>query len=270
MSLIRLLLSSTIFLTLSIPSLGWSKDNFLEFGDINFGRDFKEKSKWLFKSGAELINYPTVLPEFDGEHENIGDSERNELNGYGLNFGRDFYLTNGFSTLITVGAYYSKTLDKTIGKAAQDIDLDFSETRTAHQLSAYEAAIAFNYIFDYKIVDIQPFIEVGAGVGSAKTEKQYKSIGLTSVTNGSENYDVTVNEDFTFSRVSLGVNLISYKGLMSYLKLTSMQIDKSSRKIEGNSNAYQSATVIDISSDEKNLKESETVTMVSVGIGRYF
>jgi hypothetical protein len=242
----------------------------MEFGNVNFGRDFKEKSKWVFKSGVELINYPSVLPEFDGQHENISDSERNELNGYGLSFGRDFYISNGFSTLLSFGAYYSKTLDTTIGKAAEDIDLDFSETRTAHQLSAYEASVALNYIFDYKIVDVQPFVEFGVGVGTAKTQKEYNSIGLTSVTNGSEDYDVTVDEDFSLTRISLGVNLISYKGLMSYLKLTSMQISKTDRKTEGSSKAYQSSTVVDISSKETGLKESETVTMVSVGIGRYF
>lgn len=270
MNLIRSTFSSLILFLILIPSIGFPKENFLEFGNVNFGRDFKEKSKWVMKSGVELISYPSVLPEFEGEHENIADSEVNELNGYGLSFGRDFYIGKGFSSLITLGAYYSKTLDKTVGKAAEDIDLDFSETRTAHQLTAYEAAIALNYIYDYRLIDIQPFVEFGAGVGSAKIEKEYNSIGLTSVANGSEDYDVLVEEEFAFSRVSLGVNLISYKGLMSYIKLTSMQVTKSSRETTGESKAYQSSTVVEIDKKESNLSESSAVTMLSIGIGRYF
>ena len=60
-ALIFCLLSSSVF----------AADNFLEFGDVNFGRDFKEKSKWSIKSGMSYIRYPSVFPEFDGVHENI-------------------------------------------------------------------------------------------------------------------------------------------------------------------------------------------------------
>ncbi len=264
-------MSKKIFLSLILVSFNvFSSENFMEFGDINFGRDFKEKSKWLLKSGAEYIKYPYVLPEFKGEHEEFGDDEFDELNGYGLGVGRDFYLGNGFSSLVSLNFYYSKTLDKTIGKAAEDIDFDYSNTRIAHEMYAAEASIALNYIYDFKVVDVQPFIEVGFGLGQNKIQIEYSTLGFTGEDNSSEDYDVTVTEEFALSRASIGVNFISYKGLMSYLKFTTMGVVKASRESVGESNLRGSSTVVKYDENESNLSESEAISMVSIGIGRYF
>ncbi len=248
----------------------WASDNFMEFGNVNFGRDFKEKSKWIVKAGVDYIQYPAVLPKFEGQHETIESKSTDDLNGYNLSFGRDFYIGGGFSTLFSIGAQYSRTVDKVIGKAAEDIDLDFSQTTTAYQVSILEASLAFNYMLDYKIVDIQPFIEFGVGAGQSELEKEYKSIGLSTVTDGDEDYDMKVKEDFALTRVSLGVNLISYKGLMSYFKFTGISYLKTNRETTGRYKAYQTSSVTEVKNQEDDLSETATVGMVSVGIGRYF
>ncbi len=254
----------------SLLPLAIAEDNFMEFGNVNFGRDFKEKSKWIIKSGAEYIQYPSSLPEYNGQHEDIKSGEVNDLNGYGLSFGRDFYIGKGFSTTITIGGYYSKTLDKVIGKGAEDIDFDFSQTRTAHLMTSYEASLGLNYIFDYKIVDVQPFIEVGVGAGSVEVEKEYTRVGFSFETNGAENYNVKTKEDFLQSRISLGVNFISYKGLMSYIKASTLIYSKTNRETNGSIKKFGEATETDVSSKEDNVDETESVTMISIGIGRYF
>lgn len=249
----------------------FAKSNFMEFGNVNFGRDFKDKSKWYLKLGSETIRFASNLPEYKGEHVSVEDGEVDDLNGYGLSFGRDFYLGAGVSTSFSIGAYYSKTLDKIIGKAAKDIDLDFAETRTAHQLTAYEAAVSLNYLFDYKVVDIQPFIEAGIGAGEVITEKEYYRLGIDGFeTNGSEEYDVSVRETFALTRISLGVNFISYKGLMSYFKVTTMPLVVSDRETDGQSNVKGSATIIDLNNNESGVNDNKTLTLVSVGIGSYF
>lgn len=253
-----------------LPAHLLAADNFMEFGDVNFGRDFKEKSKWLVKAGSENYQYPTVLPKFKGEHESFSENELEEINGYGLSIGRDFYIGGGLSALITVGGYYAKTLDKVIGKAARDIDFDYSETRSSHFLQAYEASIALNYLFDYRVVDVQPFIEFGAGTGLNRVEKEYSTLGLEGETDSTEFYDVSVEEQFQFARLSLGINFISYKGLMSYFRFTSTTFIKSERDIEGSSNLRGSAVIVNYDDKEKDLSETETAAMVSIGIGRYF
>mgnify|MGYP003686184625 FL=1 len=222
------------------------------------------------RQGVEYINYPVTLPEFEGEHQSYDKSEKDDLNGYGLSFGRDFYIANGFSTLISVNFYYSKTLDKKIGKAAEDIDFDYAFTRSSHELVAYEGSLAINYIFDYKLVDVQPFIELGLGVGQNKVSKEYRTLGFTDVADSSEDYDVNVKEDFALTRASIGINFISYKGLMSYIKLTTVSILKTTRETEGESNLRGSAAIVSYDANETGLSESKTMTMASVGIGRYF
>lgn len=259
-----------IIAILFVPFLGLAADNFLEFGDVNFGRDFKEKSKWIFKLGSETIHYVSKFPEYKGEHVTVESEEADNVNGYGLSLGRDFYLGGGVSTSFQISGLYSKTLDKVTGKAAKDINIDFSEVRTAHQMTAYEASFALNYLFDYKVVDIQPFIEFGAGAGEVLNQKEYHRRGFPSETEGSEEYNVSVKEKFALTRLSIGINFISYKGLMSYIKVSSVPIFITKRETDGRTNLKGTAVYQDVSSKDSSLNEKQNLTMISIGIGSYF
>ncbi len=245
-------------------------NNFMEFGDVNFGRDFKEKSKWILNLGGGLMQYPTTLPEYSGEHQSYKSESTYEINGYNFNIGRDFYIGSAFSISVGLGAFYAKTLDKVTGKAAADIDLDYSEARESFRVVSYEASIALNYLLDYRIVDVQPFIEFGTGAGTSEIKVQYSTLGLTGEDNSSERYDVTIDEQYTATRLSLGVNFISYKGFMSYFKLSSIQMFKSSRDINGESNLRGTADIVNYDSSDSSLSESKSASMVSLGIGSYF
>ncbi|MBT4792230.1 MAG: hypothetical protein HON90_11715 [Halobacteriovoraceae bacterium] len=254
----------------TIMTFSYSEDNFLEFGNVDFGRNFKEKSKWTLKSGLSYIRYPSAFPDLEGVHESIDGVEFNELNGYSLSIGRDFYIGNSFSSELSIRGHYARTIDKVVGYATEEIKVEFAETRTAHQFSALEAVFALNYIFDYKVIDLQPFFEIGLGSGTSESEKQYSRVGLPTETEGSESYDASVSEKFSFSQISLGLNLISYKGLMSYIRFSSMQMVKTFRETTGTNKVKGAATIFDISSKESSLNESENVSVVSIGIGRYF
>lgn len=245
-------------------------DNFLEFGNVNFGRDFKDKSKWFVKTSMENIIYKSILPEFDGVHESIADEEEYNLIGYGFYVGRDLYLGKGLSASLQIGGVAISSLDRTLGQAAKDVDLEISSLRTSHKVYQYEAAFAVNYLFDYRVVDVQPFAEFAAGHGTTETEVEYTRLGLTSETNGDEDYDVTVEEKFNYTKLSLGINFISYKGLMSYIKVTSLIILPSERETSGETKRFGETTINKIDDSEKDIDETLTVTAASFGIGGFF
>ncbi len=257
-----------IFLFTSMNS--FSASNFMEFGDVNFGRDFKEKSKWLMTLGGGVMQYPTTLPEFTGEHQSYNEVENYNINGYELGFARDFYLGHQFSLSLGGNIFYAKTLDKTIGKAAEDIDFDYSEARESFNVKSGEVTVAFNYLFDYRIVDVQPFIEFGFGRGESTIKIEYSTLGLTGDDDSSEDYDVEVDEVYNYSRVALGVNFISYKGFMSYFKASVTQMVIAERKTTGESNLRDDTTIISYDLSNNDLSESHTVGTLSVGIGSYF
>jgi hypothetical protein len=255
-----------LLLALSTLNLSAKEAGFLNFGNKDFAKEKSDKSKWIIKSGVEHIAFQANLPEFEGIHQKFEKGDVEDIVGYGITFGREFYFGAGFSSSITLGLTYAKTLSRFSGKATPDIDEELAYTRKGHHVSSGEIQGSINYIFDYKIVDIQPFLEGSFGVGSASLDYRYhrEPIGTA---DKSEDYNVRSHENYTFTKASLGVNLIAYNGLISYLKLTTAMVVVSDREINGTTNIAGSNTIVDVSSDEKNLGEKSSVTMASLGIG---
>lgn len=247
-------------------------EGFMMFGDKNFANEKTEKSKWLFKFGMEYMQYVTSLPEYDGKFESISKGDKADILGFGLGFGREFYLGKGISTTFLISGVYQKSLDKKIGKAAEDIDYDLSNVRDAQYIYNYEASLSLNYLMDYKLVDVQPFVDFGAGLGKAEIEKEYikKKEAPADSDNTTEDYDVRTKEDFLFTRIGLGVNFIHYKGFMSYMKVSSMMIQVTDRETTGNSNLSGTTTVVDYEGTESNLDETEIITTAQIGMGYLF
>lgn len=245
-------------------------EEFLEFGDKNFAAEKTEESKWMLRSGFQFLSYPTALPEFDGQHDKTQTGDLNDLYGLNLAVGREIYWGAGLSSTLLIGGTYFRGIDRNVGIAAEDIDLDVANTRISSAIYTYEASLSLNYLFDNEVVDFQPFVEFGAGAGNAQVEKEYTRKALPTETNGSEDYDIRTDEDFLFSRVSLGLNIISFKGIVTYLKVSALSLSKTNRKTTGSSKLYNSATVVNQNANEENLSESETLTTATIGMGYLF
>ena len=257
-------------LTLFILPSVFAADEFLEFGDKEFAIKKTEKSKWTIRSGFQFIDYPLALPEFNGQHNNTTEDDTAGTYGISIGLGREFYWGAGLSSTLLFSGAYHKSIVKESGQAAEDIDVEVSNTRLDSQVVTYEGSLSLNYLFDYKVVDIQPFIEFGAGAGAANIEKKYTRKELPTETNGSELYFARSEEDFIYSRLALGVNIIAYDGFVSYLKLNSYQMVKQSIEITGESNAFGSATTNNLNSEDKDFNQTVQVYSASLGMGYMF
>tara|TARA_Y100000768_G_scaffold389037_1_gene391111 strand:- start:34032 stop:34820 length:789 start_codon:yes stop_codon:yes gene_type:complete len=245
-------------------------EEFLEFGDNNFAKEKTEKSKWTIRSGFQFIDYPLALPEFNGQHNNTSEGDTAGTYGITIGVGREFYLGAGVSSTLLFTGSYSKSIVKDIGQAAQDIDVEVSNMRLDSQVAMYEGSISLNYLFDNKVVDLQPFIDFGAGAGTANIEKEYTRKELPGETNGSELYFARSEEEFIYTRLGLGLNIIAFDGFVSFLKLDAYQMAKQSISISGESNAFGSSTVVSLDSEDKEFNQSEQVYSASLGMGYLF
>lgn len=265
----RRLMISLSFMFVMHSAFALKPIEMLEVGDKEFAATKTNKSKWLFKLGMDYMKYPTAMPEYTGENESVRGGEEVDITGLGLSFAREFYLGLGLSSNLTLGGFYYKTLDKKVGKASSDYDIEIASVRDGYFLYGYEAALSLNYLFDNENVDVQPYIEFGVGAGHAEIEKIYKRENISAVTDGEELYDISTNEDFTFIKSTLGVNFIAFKGLVSYLEVSSMIMGKNNRESAGKT-SIEGAGNVSINSKEDDIDESATITTAQLGIGYFF
>jgi hypothetical protein len=261
-----LMINSLTFIALA------DEDNFLEVGDKNFAAEKTGKSKWMFRLGGENFRYPTTLSAYEGENERVKENFEYDISGINFGFGREFYFGAGFSSNITLGGFYFQTQDQTRGQATKDIDIEIASVKDSYFVYGYDVSISLNYLIDYDSLDIQPFIEAGVGAGNSTIEKNYTRENISnnaSAEIGSELYDVKSEEEFLLSRVSLGVNFIAYKGLVSYLKVTSMIMNKTSREITGTT-SIEGASNVAVNIPQAEIDETFTVTTGQIGIGYMF
>ena len=245
---------------------------FMEFGNKSFSTEKAEESKWVFKFGVEYVRYELTLPEYQGRHDSFSEKSYEEVSGLGMAFGRDFYIGAGFSFALGGGFTYINNTNQDIG-GAEDLEIEVYKTQKKMLYAAGEVQASINYTFDNKYVDIQPFIEGAAGIGKMEANYRYSRlpIGESSIDDRyAENYDVTSTEDFTTAKVSLGVNIIGYKGIISYLKFTTTKVFFNTRTIEGESKVYDSTTVVPYETSDSEVDDETTITMASIGMGYMF
>ncbi len=236
---------------------------FLEFRDENFDPRSVEDKNWQFNFGVEYLRYPTVLPAFQGTHEKIEKEEKYDVYGVGLAFGREFDLFGGLSTVWKLGGFYSKTLETTRGKAAQGEDLELANVRTNHMVYGGEATASLNYLFDNKVIDVQPFVEFGLGTGIANIEKEYVFEGIQPDRSDAEDYDIRTEENFNYAKTSIGINFIGLEGVAFYIKATNMILNISKRKITG----FDGSKKRD---DSSQPDETKSLLSASLGVGYLF
>lgn len=251
-----------------ITSIAYSEEGFLDFGNQNFAREKTFESKWVFKLGADYLAYQTKLPEYKGMHDSIREGEIEDVVGVGLGFGRDFYLGAGLSTTLGFSLTYAKTLQQEIG-GADGLDVDVASTRKSHLISMGEVQGSINYMFDNKTVDIQPFIEASFGVGRTELEYEYKRAPIGGATEA-EFYNVSSEEFYNFAKASIGMNIISFNGLVTYIKVTTAKLFINERNIKGDSNVAGTLAVESLDSENKKLSEEVSITQASLGLGYMF
>ena len=260
----------SIYLWLFVFSGYLYAGEFLEFGDKQFASQKSHQSNWTVNTGMQYFQFPQSLPEFNGQHDRTRKGDLSDVYGIQLGIGREFYLGAGFSTSILVGGSYARSITREIGKAAQDIDLDVANVRMDTAVSTYDISLGFNYLIETKGVDYQPFVEISSGIGSARVEKEYTRKALPTEVNGSEDYDVSSEEEFLHNGLSVGLNFISYKGIVSYLKLSSINLVKTQRETKGTGKLYGSATELNFNAIEEGLSESAQVNTVALGMRYLF
>ena len=245
------------------------EDNFLSFGNDKFSKEKAKKSKWSFKVGAEYIGYKASFPAFSGINDSLRGDELQDVLGIGFSFGREFYLGHGFAFGLGLGITYAKTLSRNISNAAADLDVKIANTRRSDLITTGEIQGSISYLFDNKLVDIQPFLEGAIGFGAAKLDYEYNREDLEN--NGmDESYRANSDEVFTITKLSLGLNLISYKGLVSYIKVTTAMLLYSDQDIEGRFKPAGTTTITDLTPADDAEEKTSFVTMASIGLGYLF
>ena len=264
-------MKKSLLYTLLMASIGSaSAAEFMEFGSKDFKKNKLNESKWIFDTGINFVEYPTSLPSFSGTHESIKEDSAAQIYGISLGFGRELQIGSGFSSTIKLGGFYSKTLEKNVGQAAEDVDIDLAEKYNVNMVYGIDATASINYLFENKVLSIQPFVEFGAGTGASEIEKKYSFRGVTGSTTSSapELYDVSVDEAFTYSKASVGLNFISSTGIVSYVKATRLGLAVNSRKTKGSIQTQGNEKVS--AENAANAEDNLEVMSASLGLGFLF
>jgi hypothetical protein len=264
-------MKKSLLLTMLVATIGSaSAAEFMEFGSKDFKKNKLNDSKWIFDTGLNFVEYPTSLPTYSGTHESVKENSKAQIFGISLGFGREFNIGSGFSSTVKLGGFYSKTLEKSVGQAAEDVDLDLAEKYDVSMVYGMDATASINYLFENKVINIQPFVEFGAGSGASTMEKKYSFQGVDGSPTASqpELYDVAVDEAFTYSKASVGLNFISSTGIVSYVKATRMGLSVNSRKTKGSIQTQGNSKVS--AENSANAKDSLEVMSATLGLGFLF
>lgn len=237
--------------------------DFLDFRTEDYKRSDLEEKKWRLSLGAEYLQYPTVLPAYDGVHEDIKSEEKYDIYGANLGLGREFSLGGSFSTELKAGVFFAAANDTTVGTAGTEPDVDLSRTRDSHQVYGAEALFSLNYLVENEVLNFQPFVEFGAGRGLANIEKEYVFEGIQSDDSDAENYFARVEETFDYAKTSIGVNFVGWEGVLSYIKLTQTALRVAQRDTTSEINSSESES-------EDDSPGSESFFSASLGFAYMF
>lgn len=259
------------FLLLATSSFQAYASEFMEFGNKDFKSEKLKESRWKFEIGANYVKYPTKLPAFTGTEKTFQEEEEIPIVGSEIGFGREFQIGGGFSSTFTLHAFYTKSATKDSGIASKTVDLEMASSKTTHEVYGGDANLSINYLFENKVLNVQPFIEFGAGTGASNITGYYNYKGLTgsATTPNPETYDMSLKEKFNYAKSSIGVNFIAGLGFFSYLKVTAMAMNVSERELTGSYKVQSGATT---TKDEKdtNANDSFSMTTASLGFGYLF
>lgn len=252
-----------IFLSLLAMTSASFAAEFLEFGDKSFQAQKIESSRWVFDMGADYFDYQAVLPSYDGEHQSIKEDNTYGLYGVSLNFGREFNIVGGLSSTIKLGTFFNKTIESSTGKASEEVDLDLASAKDDHQIFGAQAALDVNYLIETNVINLQPFIGMAVGRGQSNFTKVYRFEGLSGASLPAEDYKVSSEETFNFTKTTVGLKLISKTGFLSFIQASQINYVKENRKLTGTIDN----TKID---SDTNINEENSTIIGTIGFGLLF
>src|SRR5690554_5223192 len=230
----------------------------LEFRSEDFNPASLKDASWQITLGLEHLWYPTTLPAFEGTHLQVEDEETIGLYGMSLGFGGERRLFADLSATLRLSGFFAQSLKETLGKAGKGLDVELSRSRNDQSVYGGEAVMALNYLFENRILNIQPFVEFGVGAGASKSAREYVFSGIMPDGSDAERYDIRVDEEFAYAKAAIGVNFISKQGIASYIKVSQMALDVSERETAGRIGS----TELDLVEEEVDSKD-----MLAAGIG---
>ena len=244
----------------------------LEFGAKDFRSQKLKKSKWQVDVAYNYLPWKVVLPEYEGTFDRVKDEDNIALSGMSLGFGRQFYLGSGISSTFKLTATGYGSFEEVEGKAGDGLDLTLTDFDLKQTVGTGEVSGSLDYIIDSKLITFQPFIEFAAGKGVSTINRSYKYEGGAALpAPNEERYDVKSSEEFDYSRIGIGVNFISAKGLISYFKVSQTSLAVVKREFKGKSRTQSNTGAVESEDEEfEDLNEKSSVTMASIGIGYLF
>ena len=252
-----------IFLSLFVISTSAFSAEFLEFGDKSFQAKKLNSSRWVFDMGADYFDYQAYLPSYDGEHQTIKEDNTYGLYGVSLNFGREFNIAGGLSSTIKLGTFFNKTIESSTGKASEDVELDLASSKDDHQILGAQAALDVNYLIETSVINLQPFIGMAVGRGQSNFTKVYRFEGLSGASLPAEDYKVSSEETFNFTKATVGLKLISKTGFLSFIQASQINYVKENRKLSGKIDG----TKLD---SDTNINEENSTIIGTIGFGYLF
>lgn len=255
---------------ISFTSAGWAnepqnEEDFLDFGTTNF--DF-EKSYWLVDFAGQYIKSKSenFLP-YNGTYKEMNNELDTENYGPSLSLGRNFYLGGGFSFSLKAAGFYNLRVAES--KANPKVDQDIASVKKKSEMSGYEGVVSINYRFKTSLAWLEPFIEFGVGRSLAKNTYKYNFDGIIGDGSDRELYDITVQEEMMTNRLGIGLNIISARGLASYLKFSALNTTVEEVGIKGEIKEA-SGSLTAVKSKESGLSQTNQALVVSLGMSYFF
>ncbi len=224
---------------------------------------------WISTFGFETTKYPTAY-NFNGAKQTYRPNEI-ELFGGRLGFGGEIYLGKGFHTATKLEGYYFGSLFSKKKTASPEFkDVTTSSRKDTSSLYGGDISQTLSFMFDMKTKNpfmgewtylaVEPFVEAGIGMGRAHNRRKY----ITDLASVNEQYKASVSDEFTTTKLAVGINFISTSGYFLYLKATQYDYNINKRTIKSYSQPNGQAGV---QSPKETLKNVSTDPAMVYAIG---
>jgi hypothetical protein len=243
-------------------SSAWAQDNFMEVGVNEFSN---KESYFNFQMGLEQLPYESNF-DYAGKTQTIKSDKTEFINMTNLKIGRDFNY-KGYVIGFKTGGFFGYSQDNDVAKVSESIDVKAQSMRDTNKIYGVDfgAHLAF-YKAEFRSVYLEPFIEFTTGAGRAILDRNYSFTDNGTIAD--EFFNARSEETFTYNRWGVGVNLVSYKGIYSFFKVTQSDFLIANRTIKGEQKIdSQGKSKIDVDND---INDFYQVFSGSLGFGLFF